>query len=71
MSNNIQDYNTTLPYDQTVKVENNFNYNVASLGDIYSPYLKKKKGDQNIEYNTILPKGQKPSSAFRRYNRNI
>ena len=37
MSNNIQDYNTTLPYDQTVKVENNFNYNVASLGDIYSP----------------------------------
>ena len=43
MSNNIQDYNTTLPYDQTVKVENNFNYNVASLGDIYSPYLKKKK----------------------------
>ena len=71
MSNNIQDYNTTLPYEQTVKVENNFNYNVASLGDIYSPYLKKKKPDQNIEYNTILPKGQKPSSAFRRYNRGI
>ena len=71
MSNNIQEFNTTLPYEQTIKVENNFNYNVASLGDIYSPYLKKKKQNQDIEYNTILPKGAKPSSAFRRYNRNI
>ena len=37
---------------EILDIENNFNLNVASLGDIYSKYLKNKK---EIEYNTIDP----------------
>ena len=45
-----QSFYNTSP-NEILKVENNFNYSVASLGDIYSPYLHKKK---EIEYNTVI-----------------
>ena len=48
-SNYPQSFYNTSP-NEILKVENNFNYSVASLGDIYSPYLNKKK---EIEYNTV------------------
>ena len=49
-SNYPQSFYNTSP-NEILKVENNFNYSVASLGDIYSPYLNKKK---EIELNTVL-----------------
>ena len=36
--------------EEILDIENNFNLNVASLGDIYSKYLKNKN---EIQYNTI------------------
>ena len=38
--------------EDILNIENNFNLSVASLGDIYSKYLKNKK---DIQYNTIEP----------------
>ena len=47
----IQSTNNYSP-QEILDIENNFNLNVASLGDIYSKYLKNKN---EIEYNTIDP----------------
>ena len=51
---------------EILKLENNFNISVASLGDIYSPFLKSQK---EIDYNTINFEEEKsnikrPKSSF-------
>ena len=35
-------------FKEIAKRENNFNYSVASLGDIYRPYLESKRNKDNM-----------------------
>ena len=72
---------TVLPYErepnykQIAKVENNFNYSIASLGDIYKPYLYDKKQRQydilseESMYNRGLMKSARPSSTYMKYQK--
>ena len=48
---------------EILKLENNFNISVASLGDIYSPFLKSQK---EIDYNTINFEEEKSKFVFKK-----
>ena len=72
---------TVLPYQkepnykQIAKVENNFNYSIASLGDIYKPYLYDKKQRQYdiLSEEEMINRGlmdkTRPSSTYMRYQK--
>jgi len=58
-------------FRQIAKKENTFNYNVASLGDIYSPYLTSKEQRQYdiLSEEEMLQRGiatGKPSYSYKK-----
>ena len=61
-------------FRQIAKKENTFNYSVASLGDIYSPYLTSKEQRQYdiLSEEEMLQRGiatGKPSYSYKKYNK--
>ena len=61
-------------FKEIAKRENNFNYSVASLGDIYRPYLTKK---QQRQYDILSEEemidrgitGGRPNISYKKYNK--
>ena len=61
-------------FKEIAKRENNFNYSVASLGDIYSPYLTTK---QQRQYDILTEeemlargiRGGRPNFSYKKYNK--
>ena len=61
-------------FKEIAKRENNFNYSVASLGDIYSPYLTKKQQRQYdiLSEEEMIARGLtagRPNFSYKKYNK--